>query len=169
MPTAQKMPGSVRTRDFEGEWHVSRCATGAIIGTVAVQLGADGVSGRARLRDAVTMLHAKFRLVPDPDMVERCGSVDTVPAAPRNRPLVLLDPEHETNRKFWRASRHKDGIEWTKTTAHFYSDAFDGWIRETDKEDAEMWPSASVLWTRGGSAPPPAAARRKKRGQKRKR
>jgi hypothetical protein len=152
----------LRTRDFEGEWQVSRCATGAIIGTMTVQSGTD--EGRARLRDAVTMLHAKFRLAPDPDLVERCGSVNTVPAAPRNRPLVLLDPEYDTNRKFWRASRHRGGIEWTKTTAHFYSEAFDGWMRETDKEDADMWPGASVLWTRGSpTASPKAAAPRKRR------
>ena len=159
------MPDSLRTRDFEGEWHVSRCATGAIIGTMTVQLGAAD-EGRARLRDAVTMLHTKFRLAPDPDLVECCGPVDTVPAAPRNRPLVLLDPEYATNKKFWRASRHKNGIEWTKTTAHFYSEAFDGWMRETDKEDAEMWPSASVLWTRGS---PPASPKAPKKGQKRRR
>jgi hypothetical protein len=159
------MPAPLRTRDFEGEWRVARCATDAVIGTMTVQLNADG--GRARLRDAVTLLHTKFRLAPDPDLVERCGPVDTVPSAPHNRPLVLLDPEYETNRKFWRASRHKHGIEWTKTTAHVYSEAFDGWIRETDRFDAEMWPNASVLWTRGGSAP--AATGRKKKGQKRKR
>ena len=101
-----------------------------------------------------------------PGLVERCGSVDTVPSAPRNRPLVLLDPEYETNRKFWRASRHRDGIEWTKTTAHFYSEALDGWMRETDKEDAEMWPSASVLWTRGSR---PASPKAPKKGKKRRR
>ena len=163
------MSKPLRTHEFDGTWCVARCATNAVIGTMTVQVGADGASGRARLRDAVTLLHTKFRLAPDPDMVERCGPVDTVPAAPRNRPLVLLDPEYETNRKFWRASRHKRGIEWTKTTAHVYSEAFDGWIRETDRFDAEMWPNASVLWTRGGSAPPPAAAGRKRKGGKRKR
>ena len=162
----------LRTRDFEGEWRVARCANNARIGTMTVHVGADG--GRARLRDAVTMLHTKFRLVPDPDLVERCGPVDTVPDAPPNRPFVLLDPAYETNHKFWRASRHKCGIEWTKTTAHFYSEAFDGWMRETDRADAEMWPGASVLWTRSTirsapASPVAASAAARKKVRKRRR
>ena len=137
----------LRAHDLEGTWHVATRAAGAPIGTATVLLNSDACSGRLRLRDAATLLHTKFRLVADPDPVECCGSQEAARAATPNPMLVVLDPEYESNGKFWRAARHAQGIEWTKTTAHVYDEAL-GWMREHDTADAEMGPSASVLWTR---------------------
>ena len=137
----------LRAHDLVGTWRVATCATGTLIGTATVLLNADALSGRVRLRDASTLLHAKFRLVSDPDPVQCCGLQENVMAATQKQQLVVLDPEHESNGKFWRAARHTQGIEWTKTTAHVYNEAL-GWMREYDTADAEMGPSASVLWTR---------------------
>ena len=137
-------------RAMEGEWHVANM-DGTRVGTATVVLdsGSSTQPGRVRFKDLRTMLHTKFRLVPDPDPVMHCGFPDDVPPAPTGRPPVMVNADYEQNGTFWRSteSSRESKIVWTKTVEHVL-DPNMGWMQSWDAHDEEMGPTGALVWTR---------------------
>ena len=135
---------------LEGEWHVASI-DGTRIGTATVML--DGSSstqlGRVRFRDLRTMLHTKFRLIPDPDPVLHCGFPDDVAMAPAGRSPVMANADYEHHGTFWRSkeSSTEGRIVWTKTVEHVLDPNW-GWMQSWDAHDPEMGPKGALVWTR---------------------
>jgi hypothetical protein len=145
------------TPTLDGEWLVAR-VDGTRIGTAEVVL--DGTSsGRMRFHDLRSMLHTKFRLVPDPDQVLRCGVHNEL--APSGRPLVITNATYEKDGTFWRIEESsKDRIVWAKTVEHVL-DPNVGWMQSWDSNDAEMGPAGVLVWTRPQKSRPAKKQRRR--------
>ena len=137
------------TAELAGRWYVLSNGTHQI-GVIDVYLEADGQSGKAQFRDAVTLLHTKFRMIPDPDVVLRCGPIDSVPAAPEGLPLVLADSAYAENDKFWRVKRVDGTLVWRKTVKHHLdeSGSVARWRQKCDAHDSALLPGVFLAWTR---------------------
>ena len=145
------------TPTLDGEWLVAR-VEGTRIGTAEVVL--DGTSsGRMRFHDLRSMLHTKFRLVPNPDQVLRCGVHNEL--APSGRPLVITNATYEKDGTFWCIEESsKDRIVWAKTVEHVL-DPNVGWMQSWDSKDAEMGPAGVLVWTRPQKSRPAKKQRRR--------
>lgn len=135
---------------LEGEWHVASI-DGTRIGTATVMLDGSFSTqlGRVRFRDLRTMLHTKFRLIPDPDPVMHCGFPDDVAMAPAGRSPVMANADYEQYGTFWRSkeSTTEGRIVWTKTVEHLLDPNL-GWMQSWDAHDPELGPKGALVWTR---------------------
>jgi len=127
---------TVLSLELEGEWVVTSNGD-TEIGTVRVALNAELTTGTVWFCDAVTQSHLRFRMIIDPDPLIR--DADT-------RPLVILDREYVTTKKFWRVCRWgEDGFAW-KATVLPIKDEHLGWIRECPTDDPDFV-SGVLVWT----------------------
>lgn len=128
---------TVLSFELEGNWMVTSNGD-TEIGTVRVTLNDELTSGTIWFCDATTHAHLRFRMIIDPDPLVTDAA---------NRPLVILDREYVTTKKFWRVSRWgEDGFAW-KATVLPVKDEHLGWIREHPSDDLDFV-AGILVWTK---------------------